>query len=72
MSNEDLILDIHNFYPPPMRSTLLARIIPIRLHRTETKAVISDRRVAPAIIPDCTELEVRSRPLTASRVGNLR
>ena len=36
------------------------------------KAGISDGRVAPAIIPDYTEEEVRERQLTANYVGNVR
>jgi succinate dehydrogenase/fumarate reductase flavoprotein subunit len=36
------------------------------------KAGITDRRVAPAIIPNYTEPEVRERQLTANYVGNVR
>jgi len=36
------------------------------------KAGITDGRVAPAIIPDYTEAEVRERQLTANFVGNVR
>jgi len=36
------------------------------------KAGITDGRVAPAIIPDYTEAEVRERQLTANYVGNVR
>jgi len=33
---------------------------------------LTDGRVAPAIIPDYTEAEVRERQLTANYVGNVR
>ena len=36
------------------------------------KAGITDGRVAPAIIPDYTEEQVRERQLTANYVGNVR
>jgi succinate dehydrogenase/fumarate reductase flavoprotein subunit len=36
------------------------------------KAGIADGRVAPAIIPDYTDPEVRERQLTANYVGNVR
>ena len=43
-----------------------------QLVRQQCKAGITDGRVAPAIIPDYTEEQVRERQLTANYVGNVR
>jgi succinate dehydrogenase/fumarate reductase flavoprotein subunit len=44
----------------------------VKYNAEVAKAGVADGRVAPAIIPNYTEAEVRERQLTADYVGNVR